>query len=60
MVSGTLKSGNATAPISRGRLRGDQIRFAAGDSEYLGRVGDKAIEGVVKSGGNTGTWRASR
>ncbi len=60
MVSGTLKSGDTATPVSKGRLRGDQIRFVAGEAEYRGRVGDKAIEGVVKTEGNTRAWSASR
>src|SRR5262245_29994800 len=31
--SGTLNSGNVSAPVSRGTLRGDQITFAAGGAE---------------------------
>src|SRR5262249_33608529 len=31
IVSGTIKSGGATVPISNGRLHGDQISFAAGN-----------------------------
>ncbi len=32
MVSGTLKPGNNTIPITNGKLKGDQISFNAGES----------------------------
>lgn len=58
--SGTLKSGNVVAPISRGSLRGDQITFFAGGAEYRGRVSGNAIEGTVKSSGKSQGWKAAR
>jgi Methyltransferase domain len=60
MISGTLKSGSQTTPISNGRLRGDQINFSAGGAQYTGRVSGNAIEGTVRSGGNNGKWSATR
>ena len=60
LISGTLASGTGTTPITSGRLLGDQIRFVAGGTEYMGRVSGDTIEGVVKSGGSNGSWRASR
>ena len=59
-VSGTLKTGNVSAPISRGTLNGDQITFMAGGAEYRGRVNGNAIEGTVKSDGKSSPWKASR
>ncbi len=59
-VSGTLDSGNVTAPLSRGTLSGDQIRFVAGGAEYRGRVNGNTIEGTMKSGGKSSAWKASR
>src|ERR1700693_4104825 len=47
MVSGTLKTGGNTVAISNGRLRGDQLSFAAGGSQYTGRVNGNTIEGSV-------------
>jgi len=58
-VSGTLKSGNVAAPISRGNLRGDQITFMAAGAEYRGRVNGDTIEGMVKSGGKSTIWKAT-
>ena len=60
LISGTLKSGNNTTPITNGRLRGDQISFSAGGAQYTGRVNGDAIEGTVKSGGSNGKWNATR
>src|SRR5258707_4274741 len=59
-ISGTLKSGNVSAPISRGSLSGDQISFAAGGAEYRGRVNGNAIEGTIKSDGKSNAWKATR
>jgi len=59
-VSGTLRSGNTSAPISRGSLRGDQLTFLAGGSEYHGRAIGNAIEGTVRSLGKSEPWKATR
>ena len=58
-VSGTLKSGNVIAPVTNGKLKGDQITFTAGDRQYTGRVNGEAIEGTAKSGGTEKPWRAT-
>jgi len=58
MISGTLRNGNVTTPIS-GKLNGDQISFTAGAAQYSGRVNGNAIEGTVK-GGSAGNWSATR
>jgi hypothetical protein len=55
MITGTLKSPNATTPV-HGKLDGDQISFSAGSASYTGRVNGNAIEGTV--GGNK--WSATR
>ena len=57
MVSGTLKSGNVSTPITNGRLNGDQISFTAGGNQYTGRVNGTMMEGTQGSGGS---WKASR
>jgi hypothetical protein len=59
MISGTLKSGNVTAPIS-GKLNGDQISFTAGGAQYSGRVSGNNIEGTVKSSGTSSKWNAKK
>jgi precorrin-6B methylase 2 len=58
MISGMLKNGNVTTPIS-GKLNGDQISFTAGAAQYTGRINGNAIEGTVK-GGSDGKWSAIR
>jgi hypothetical protein len=55
-VSGTL----GTTPISNGKLKGDQITFDAGGAQYTGRVSGNTIEGTVRSGGNTSSFKATR
>ncbi len=59
-VTGTLKNGTSVLPISRGKLHGEEISFAAGGSEYRGRVHGKAIDGTVRTGGSAGSWSAQR
>jgi hypothetical protein len=59
MISGTIRSGNVSTPITNGRLRGDQISFSAGGAQYTGTVNGNDIEGNVK-GGTDSNWRATR
>jgi hypothetical protein len=61
-VTGTLKVGNSAVaiPIANGIVRADEISFTAGNSQYRGRVSETAIEGTVRSGGNSVAWRARR
>ena len=49
MISGTLKNGIASSPIS-GKLNGDQISFSAGGTQYTGRVSGNTME--ISAGGN--------
>jgi SAM-dependent methyltransferase len=58
MLEGALKSGTGTVPISNGRLRGDQISFSAGLSDFTGRISGNRIEGTVK-GAASGAWSAT-
>ena len=59
-ITGTLRTGATSVRISAGRLRGNEISFVAGASEYRGRVNGRAVQGTVKSGNGTGTWSARR
>jgi methyltransferase family protein len=59
-VSGTLGAGNVAAPVARGSVNGDEIRFTAAGAEYRGRVNGDAIEGTVRSGGKSSAWKATR
>jgi precorrin-6B methylase 2 len=60
MISGMLKSGSGTMPIKNGRLRGDEISFTAGDTQYTGQIKGNLIEGTVKSGASNSSWNATR
>jgi hypothetical protein len=53
MLSGTL----GTMPITEGKLRGEEITFKVGTTQYTGRVKGNAIEGTIGGGG---TWTARR
>ena len=59
-LTGTLRTASATAAITNGKMRGDEISFTANGSEYRGRVTDKAMEGSVTGGGKAGAWKAVR
>src|SRR5262249_22566814 len=59
-VQGTLTTASTTTPTSNGRLRGDQISFAVGSDQYLGRVNGDVIDGTVHSQESTTAWRATR
>ena len=56
MVSGTI----GPTAITNGKLRGDEISFTAGASQYTGRVKGNRIEGTVKSADRTANWLATR
>ena len=58
VISGTLASGGTSAPVN-GRLRGEEITFTAGTTEYKGRVTGNAMEGTI-GGGTNGSWKATR
>jgi hypothetical protein len=56
--SGTLISGGTTVPIS-GRLRGDQVAFSAGGTQYTGKVDGAVIEGFARKAGVDNKFRAT-
>ncbi|MDB5811965.1 MAG: SAM-dependent methyltransferase [Betaproteobacteria bacterium] len=58
-VAGTLKTGGNAVAITNGKLRGDQISFTAGNTEYSGRVTGKGMEGTTR-GASAGPWNATR
>lgn len=58
MITGTLKSGNASIPIE-GKIAGDRIRFNANSKIYVGRVNGDSMNGDF-TGGSSGKWKASR
>lgn len=55
--TGTIKNGNVVTPVTNGKLKGDQITFTAGGTEYTGTVNGTTIEGTTKSGQK---WQAKR
>jgi hypothetical protein len=56
--TGKLTTGNVIAPITDGKLYGDQITFTAAGVIYAGRVSGDSIDGT-QSGG-AGKWQATR
>ena len=58
-VTGTLRGGGNTVAIANGKLRGDQLSFTAGNTEYTGRVNGANIEGTMR-GASAGAWHATR
>ncbi|HEY1308142.1 MAG TPA: class I SAM-dependent methyltransferase [Vicinamibacterales bacterium] len=60
MLTGTLVASGQTAEV-KGKLRGDEITFTAGQREFTGRVNGSAMEGTIK-GGNAApsSWTATR
>ncbi len=60
VVTGTIKTSSGTARIENGRLRGDEITFTAGSSQYTGRVTGDTIQGQVTGPGAERAWRATR
>ncbi len=59
MVSGTLTTGNQTAPIS-GKLVGDQITMTGAGQEFVGRVVGNVIEVSLRSGGRQSWTRSAQ
>jgi SAM-dependent methyltransferase len=55
-VAGAL----GTTAVANGRLRGDDIRFDVGGTQYTGRVNGSRIEGTFAAGTRSGTWTAIR
>ena len=54
-LSGTLRNGSNTVPITDGRMNGEEITFKAGGTTYTGRVSGNAIKGTAPSG-----WSATK
>ena len=59
IVQGSMTSGGATEMV-RGRLRGDEITFTAGEARYTGKVAGNTIEGTVTTAAGSTHWRATR
>jgi hypothetical protein len=59
-IAGTLSGPSGAAAISSGRLNGEEIRFRANGTEYVGRVSGDAMSGTMTAGGTTTAWKATR
>jgi hypothetical protein len=57
--SGALKSGAGNLPVS-GRLRGEQITFHGGKTQYTARVDGDVMEGFARTAGVDDKFRATR
>jgi hypothetical protein len=57
--SGTLKGTNGAMPVN-GRLRGDQIVFSDGRTQYTGTVAGKVMEGFARTSGVDNKFRAAQ
>jgi hypothetical protein len=60
MLAGTMRMGEKSAPISDGRLRGDQITFTVGGTKYTGKVTGASMAGTATTGSNTTQWSATK
>src|SRR5262245_41736938 len=56
MVRGSLNG----KPIADGKLRGDQLRFTVGSTEYTGKIAGDRIDGGIRGGGPAATWTATK
>jgi SAM-dependent methyltransferase len=60
-LTGSLRGGGAAAgTVSGGKMRGEEITFTIGTSQYAGRVNGQTMEGTVTTGGAKNSWRATR
>lgn len=60
ILKGTMLIGGKNIAITKGRLRGNEVTFAAGGSTYTGTVMGNKMEGTYTSGGQTKKWSATR
>lgn len=59
-LSGTLTAAGQTVPVLFGLMRGEEIRFAAGDVQFSGRVTGSVMEGTATRDGASSNWNAIR
>jgi len=59
-VAGSINAGGVSTLVTGGRLRGDQISFSAGGTQYTGKVAGDTIIGTATFGGASREWRATR
>ena len=58
--AGSINAGGVSTLVSGGKLRGDQISFSAGGTQYSGKVAGDTITGTAVSGGASRDWSATR
>ncbi|MSQ49186.1 MAG: SAM-dependent methyltransferase [Betaproteobacteria bacterium] len=58
IVSGVVVMGGKSVPL-HGRLRGQVISFTAGNTDYVGQVGDGRIDGTTVRNGVATPWNAT-
>jgi len=59
-LSGTMKVGKASAVVKGGKITGQKVTLAVGNTVYTGQVNGNTIEGVSKSTTGETQWRATR
>ncbi|OGA70871.1 MAG: RNA methyltransferase [Betaproteobacteria bacterium RIFCSPLOWO2_12_FULL_65_14] len=59
-LTGALATESTAAKITTGRMRGNEISFVVGRSQYRGRVEGAVIKGTVATGGSITRWTARR
>ena len=59
-LQGTLTAGGTGAPISEGKMKGEEITFSLGGNVYSGKVDGDRITGTYAAGGAKQTWTATR
>jgi len=58
-LRGTLTAGGTSVPVF-GEMRGEEIRFSAGDVKFTGRAAGTVMEGSFTRDGASGSWNAIR
>ncbi|HTE14023.1 MAG TPA: class I SAM-dependent methyltransferase [Burkholderiales bacterium] len=59
-VSGSINAGSVSTLVTGGKLRGDQISFSAGGTQYSGKVAGDTITGAAVTGGTSREWNATQ
>jgi SAM-dependent methyltransferase len=57
MLSGTLQAGGKSLPLRDAKVRGDEIVFTAGGTQYTGKINGTRIDGSTRNGA---AWSATR
>ena len=59
-VSGAINASGVSTLVTGGKLRGDQITFNAGGTQYSGKVAGGAMTGMAMVNGASREWTAAR